>query len=128
MVPAIRRGSGKKSGGRIKGEIYPNSQLGTIPRQIEGVQFGSIQLWNGPPKFLTGVDPRYEVLATPGVFKTMEHAYRTLEDPEFAGPFLAIGATKGLKGLDLMVSGPFYIATRTKQRSLPTLPEKRSAY
>ena len=35
----------KDSGGRIKAEIYPASQLGTIPRQIEGVQFGSIQVW-----------------------------------------------------------------------------------
>jgi TRAP-type C4-dicarboxylate transport system substrate-binding protein len=45
----------KNSGGRIKGEIYPASQLGSIPRQIEGVQFGSIQAWIGPPEFLVGV-------------------------------------------------------------------------
>ena len=32
----------KDSGGRIKGEIYTASQLGSIPRQIEGTQFGSI--------------------------------------------------------------------------------------
>jgi hypothetical protein len=32
----------KDSGGRIKGEIYPASQLGPIPREIEGVQFGEI--------------------------------------------------------------------------------------
>src|SRR5882724_13457907 len=42
----------KDSGGRIKAEIYPASQLGAIPRQIEGVQFGSIQGWMGPPEFL----------------------------------------------------------------------------
>src|SRR6202161_3625599 len=35
----------KDSGGRIKGEVYPASQLGAIPRQIEGAQFGSIQAW-----------------------------------------------------------------------------------
>jgi TRAP-type C4-dicarboxylate transport system substrate-binding protein len=35
----------KDSSGRIKGEIYPASQLGSIPRQIEGTQFGSIQGW-----------------------------------------------------------------------------------
>ena len=27
----------KDSGGRIKGEVYPASQLGSIPRQIEGI-------------------------------------------------------------------------------------------
>lgn len=48
----------KDSGGRIKGEIYPASQLGPIPRQIEGVQFGSVQAWIGPPEFLVGVDKR----------------------------------------------------------------------
>ena len=39
----------KNSAGRIKPEIYPGSQLGAIPRQIEGTQFGSIQGWIGPP-------------------------------------------------------------------------------
>src|SRR5262252_10480466 len=42
----------KDSGGRIKAEIYPASQLGPIARQIEGVQFGSVQLYIGPPEFL----------------------------------------------------------------------------
>src|SRR5262245_17077766 len=31
----------KRSGGRIKVEIYPQSQLGTIPRQIAGQQLGT---------------------------------------------------------------------------------------
>src|SRR5579863_5046030 len=52
----------KDSGGRIKGEIYPNSQLGSIPRQIEGTQFNAIQVWCGPPEFLVGVDERFEAL------------------------------------------------------------------
>src|SRR5260370_33161668 len=50
----------KDSGGRIKGEIYPASQLGSIPRQIEGMQVGSIQRWLGPPEFLVASDERYE--------------------------------------------------------------------
>src|SRR5579864_926954 len=41
------------SGGRIKPEIYPASQLGAIPREIEGVQFGAIQGYVGPPEFLS---------------------------------------------------------------------------
>ena len=58
----------KDSGGRIKGEVYPASQLGAIPRQIEGTQFGAIQGWVGPPEFLVGVDERYEALSAPGLF------------------------------------------------------------
>src|SRR6202048_839895 len=57
----------KDSGGRIKGEVYPASQLGAIPREIEGVQFGAIQGYVGPPEFLVGIDERYEVLSAPGL-------------------------------------------------------------
>ena len=56
----------RDSGGRIKGEVYPASQLGSIPRQIEGVQFGSIQAAVIPPEFFVGVDERFEVMAAPG--------------------------------------------------------------
>src|SRR4051794_3512181 len=73
----------KDSGGRIKGEIYPASQLGPIPRMIENTQFGAIQGYIGPPEFMTGIDPRFQVLAAPGLFKDMAHAQRTLTDPEF---------------------------------------------
>src|SRR6202171_4002268 len=44
----------KDSGGRIKPEIYPASQLGAIPRQIEGTQFGAIQCAVIPPEFFVG--------------------------------------------------------------------------
>lgn len=63
----------KDSGGRIKGEIYPASQLGPIPREIEGVQFGAIQGYIGPPEFLVGIDHRYEVLSAPGLITDMAH-------------------------------------------------------
>src|SRR5580698_9458312 len=47
----------KDSGGRIKVEVYPASQLGSIPRQIEGTQFGAIQCAIVPPEFMSGLDP-----------------------------------------------------------------------
>src|SRR3990172_12478958 len=73
----------KASNARIKPEIYPASQLGAIPRQIEGTQFGSIQAYIGPPEFLSGVDSRFELLSAPGVFKDGQHAIRILQDREF---------------------------------------------
>ncbi|MCC7167253.1 MAG: TRAP transporter substrate-binding protein [Rhodospirillales bacterium] len=102
----------RDSQGRIKAELYPASQLGPIPRQIEGTQFGSIQAWIGPPEFLAGVDARYEVLSAPGLFKDLAHANKTLEDKEFRDAFLALGADKGLKGSSLFLSGPAVIVTR----------------
>src|SRR5579863_8840606 len=74
----------KDSGGRIKGEIYPASQLGPIPREIEGVQFGAIQGYIGPPEFLVGVDVRYEIPSAPGLVNGgIEHGVRITQDPEF---------------------------------------------
>ena len=48
----------KDSGGRIKVEVDPQSQLGPIPRQIEGLQLGTIEGFIGPADFYVGVDKR----------------------------------------------------------------------
>ena len=48
----------QKTGGRIKPQVFPASQLGSIPRMIEGVQLGTIESWIGPPEFMVGVDPQ----------------------------------------------------------------------
>jgi len=102
------------SNGRIKPELYPGSQLGTAPRMIEGTQFNSIQGFVAPPEFLSGVDSRFEVLGSPGVFKNVEHANRTIQDPEFNKTFLSLGANKGLKGIGLFINAPTIFNTRTK--------------
>ncbi len=102
----------KDSGGRIKGEIYPASQLGSIPRQIEGVQFGSIQAWIGPPEFLVGVDERYEALSAPGLFTSTDQDVRVINDPPVHDLMLGLGANKGLTGIGIVPIGPSSIATR----------------
>ena len=118
---AIEQGSK----GRIKAEIYPASQLGSIPRMIEGTQFGSIQAFVGPPEFLAGVDSRFELLSAPGLFKDGAHAIRTFQDPQFNAAFLALGANRGLKGIGLFLYGPTVFNTRTPVRKLADLEGKK---
>src|ERR1700719_4061295 len=67
----------KASGGRIEVQVYPNSQLGPIPREIEGVQLGSIQGYVGPVDFFVGVDPRYGVFSAPMLFRDDANAAKT---------------------------------------------------
>jgi TRAP-type C4-dicarboxylate transport system substrate-binding protein len=100
------------SGGRIKGEVYPASQLGSIPRQIEGTQFGAIQGWCGPPEFLVGVDERYEVLSAPGLFSSRDQYQRVINDPVVRDLILGLGANKGLVGAGIFPIGPSSIITR----------------
>jgi TRAP-type C4-dicarboxylate transport system substrate-binding protein len=102
----------RDSGGRIRGEIYPASQLGSIPRQIEGVQFGSIQGWIGPPEFLVGVDQRYEALSAPGLFASRVQAARTINDAAVHNLMLGLGADKGLAGVGIYSVGPSSIIAR----------------
>src|SRR3954465_11011567 len=94
----------KNTNGRIKAEVYPASQLGAIPRMIEGTQLGAIQIWVGPPEFLVGVDPRFELLSVPGLLQNDQHAVRIINDAEFAKAFLAVGSNKGLVGASLFLT------------------------
>ncbi len=114
FVAAVER----DSGGRIKGEVYPASQLGSIPRQIEGTQFGSIQGWMGPAEFLVGVDARYEVPSAPGLFTSQEQDVRVFSDPAVRDLFLGLGANKGLTGVGIFPYGPASIVTRKPVRHL----------
>jgi len=102
----------KDSGGRIKGEIYPASQLGAIPRQIEGVQFGAIQGYVGPPEFLAGIDERYEVLSAPGLVADLAHEVRIVKDPELQKLMLGLGADKGIHGAALFIAQPSLVIAR----------------
>jgi TRAP-type C4-dicarboxylate transport system substrate-binding protein len=115
----------KNSNGRLKAEIYPASQLGSIPRMIEGTQLGSIQIWVGPPEFLVGVDQRFELLSAPGLFQNDQQAMKTIADPEFSKAFLAVGANKGLVGASLFMYGPAAFAMRAPLRTLADLRGKK---
>jgi len=115
----------KDSGGRIKGEVYPASQLGSIPRQIEGTQFGAIQVATTPPEFFVGVDERFEVLATPGLAESIEHGQRIASDPEVLKLMLKLGAGKGLHGAGLMMAQPTCIISKTPLRHLADFKGKK---
>jgi TRAP-type C4-dicarboxylate transport system substrate-binding protein len=89
----------QRSGGRIKVEIYPQSQLGPIPRQLEGLQLGTIEGFIGPADFYVGVDKRFGVFSAPILFRDMTNAAATLADPELNQAILALGSDKGYLGL-----------------------------
>jgi TRAP-type transport system periplasmic protein len=115
----------KDSGGRIKPEVYPASQLGSIPRQIEGTQFGAIQAANIPPEFFVGVDERFEVMAAPGLVDSMEHGQRLAADPAVLKFMLGLGANKGLHGAGLYIAQPSCVISRVPIRHLADFKGKK---
>jgi C4-dicarboxylate-binding protein DctP len=89
----------KASGGRIEVGIYPRSELGPIPRMIDGLQLGTIEAYIGPADFFVGVDPRFGVLSTPMLFKNNDHASATVLDADLNEHLLGLGTPKGLIGM-----------------------------
>jgi TRAP-type transport system periplasmic protein len=115
----------KDSGGRIKGEVYPASQLGSIPRQIEGVQFGAIQVAVIPPEFFVGIDERFEVMTAPGLIGSVEQAGRVAQDPAVQKLMLGLGANKGLHGAGLFIAQPSSVIAKSPIRHLADFKGKK---
>jgi TRAP-type C4-dicarboxylate transport system substrate-binding protein len=115
----------KDSGGRIKTEVYPASQLGSVERQIEGVQFGAIQAAVIPPEFFAGIDERFEVLATPGLVTSMAEGQRLAAYPAVLQLMLGLGSGKGLHGAGLFMASPSSVISRTPIRHLADFKGKK---
>jgi TRAP-type transport system periplasmic protein len=115
----------RDSGGRIKSEVYPASQLGSVPRQIEGVQFGSIEAAAMPPEFIAGVDERFEVMAAPGLVDSFEHGQRIAADSDVQKLMFGLGAAKGLHGVALILSQPSSIISKAPIRHLADFHGKK---
>ena len=115
----------KDSGGRIKPEIFPASQLGSIPRQIEGTQFGAIQCAVIPPEFFVGVDERFEVPSAPALVNSMEQGQRLASDPAVLKLMLGLGADKGLHGVALFMNSPQSVIAKSPIRHLADFQGKK---
>ena len=102
----------KPQASRLKIEIYPASQLGQIPRMVEGVAVGTIESFVTPTSFLVSVEPRFQVFDAIGVFTSPEHLNRVLQDPALRKRALALGEEKGLKGIGIFFNSPIIVLAR----------------
>ena len=101
-----------KVGDKLKIEIYPASQLGAIPRMVEGVVLGSIESFVTPTSFLVGTEPRFQVFDAIGVFQSPEQLGRVLQDPEMRKRALAIGESKGVQGIGIFYNSPVIVLSK----------------
>lgn len=115
----------KASGGRIEVQIYPNSELGPIPREIEGVQLGSIQGYIGPVDFFVGVDPRFGVFSTPMLFRSDAQAAATIQDPTLQKELFGFVAAKRMVGIATLGLGASDYAARQPIMTLANFAGKK---
>jgi TRAP-type transport system periplasmic protein len=115
------KGVTASTGGKVKAEVYPASQLGPIPRTIEGVALGTIEMSLNASGFYEGLEPRFAVLNTPGLFDSLAHAYKVVHDPAIQQRVATFGAAKGVEALTLIVPSQYAILSHKAVNNLNDL-------
>jgi len=107
-----------RAAGRIKVELYPASQLGAIPRMVEGAALGTIECFVTASSFLTSLDPRFEVLDMPGMVDSTAHAAKLFANPEARKMVFAWGGNRGLECISAFYHSPQNVVSRKPIRTL----------
>lgn len=115
----------KRAPDRFSVSLFPLSQLGTIPRMIEGVQLGTIEMVVIPPDFMSGIDKRFGILSAPAVFDDLDHGYRVTHDPEFKKAFWTLGEKKGIAMVGINCGTDSNIGSRVPIRSVEDFKGKK---
>jgi len=71
----------KKSGGRLRLDIYPSEQLGSERECLELLQIGSLAMTKVSASVLEGFAPEYQVLSLPYIFRNDAHRFAALASP-----------------------------------------------
>jgi len=121
----FKAGIEAKSNGRIKVDIFPASQLGPLPRTIEGVTLGTIDLDQPAIGFLVGLDKRFVVFDAPGLFDDQPHAVASLKDETLRKRISTMGAAKNLEATYILVNGPLMLLSHQAIRTVDDLKGKR---
>ncbi|NIA69749.1 TRAP transporter substrate-binding protein [Pelagibius litoralis] len=108
-------------GDKVKVEIYPASQLGTIPRMVEGVLLGTVESFITPTAFLPGTDPRFQIYDAPGVFDSPEHVARVIHDPAYRDHLETLALDKGIRVIGAVFNSPMLLLSRQPVRTLDDL-------
>src|SRR4029453_19573400 len=96
----------KRVGDKVKTEIYPASQLGAIPRMVDGVLLGTIESFITPPAFLTPTDPRFQIFDVPGLFASPEHVHAVIHDPAYRDHMETMFLNRGIRIIRATYNSP----------------------
>ncbi len=115
----------KRVGDRLKVEIYPASQLGSIPRQVDGLLTGTIESFTSPPSFVVGSAPKWQIFDAPGLFDSPQHVNRVVSDKDFREHFLKLGEDKGFKPIGIFFNSGLNVLSRKPIRRLADFRGKK---
>lgn len=82
--------------GRIKVEIYPNSQLGNNVSVMQGLQVGTIEAQIAPTAYMSGFEELFTVIDLPYLWPSMDVALDILNNSNVAASMVEGGNEKGI--------------------------------
>src|SRR5829696_8620685 len=117
----LKAGIDQRAAGKIKVDIYPANQLGQLPTVVEGVALGTIEASSSANGFWISLEPRFQVLDAPGMFDSLEHGWKVLNDPNIRARMATWGESKGIQVLAPCLYSPLMLLTHKAVRTVADL-------
>jgi C4-dicarboxylate-binding protein DctP len=114
----MKAGIEQRAGGKMKVDIYPTNQLGQLPVVVEGVALGTIEAAASANGFWVSLEPRFQVLDAPGLFDSVLHGYKMLNDPDIRARMATWGADKGVEMLTPGIYSPLMLLSHKAIRTV----------
>jgi tripartite ATP-independent transporter DctP family solute receptor len=104
----------ERSGGRLKGAVFPAAQLGSEVAMVEGARLGSIDIICANAPNAAAFIPELGLFSVAYLFKDVAHFERVVNDPAFAKRIDEIIASKniGIKRIGFYAAGVRNIYSR----------------
>ena len=105
----------ERTKGQIQVQIFPASQLGTEQELLEGVQLGTVHMFEGSSGSVGRFLPDVEVFAAPYVWRDVDHMMKVVRGPIGQGLADRLVKAKGIRVLDFgWLFGNRYLTTKNK--------------
>ena len=114
----MKAGIEQRSAGKIKVDIYPANQLGQLPAVVEGVALGTIEAASSANGFWISLEPRFQVLDAPGLFDSVSHGFKMLNDREVRARLATWGSDKGVEILAPSLYSPLMLLSHKGIRTV----------
>ncbi|MFG6687274.1 TRAP transporter substrate-binding protein [Mariniflexile sp. HNIBRBA6329] len=109
----------KRSGGKMKLEIYPSQQLGSERECLELLQIGSLDMTKVSVGVMENFAPKMKVFGVPFLFRDRQHSFDVLDGP-IGKEILDDGEQYWLKGLAYYDAGSRSFYTKNKPINTPS--------
>src|ERR1700730_2457078 len=114
----MKAGIEQRAGGKIKVDIYPANQLGQLPAVVEGVALGTIEAAASANGFWIRLEARFQVLDAPGLFDSVSHGFKMLNDADIRARMATWGADKGVELLAPSLYSPLMLLSHKAIRAV----------